>query len=65
VTKNIDTLLILSNIFQLRMASALRKQGELGDAQDYCVEASRLGILSGDQGKFDHSLLLIYLLIYY
>ncbi|KAK7863504.1 hypothetical protein R5R35_009059 [Gryllus longicercus] len=40
----------------LQMASALRKQGELGDAQDYCTEATRLSIVSGDQAAYARSI---------
>lgn len=40
----------------LRMASALRKQGELGDAQDYCTEATRLALISGDQATYTRSI---------
>lgn len=40
----------------LRMASALRKQGELGDAKDYCTEASRLALISGDQATYTRSI---------
>lgn len=38
------------------MASAFRKQGEFGDAHDYCSEASRLAILSGDHGTLTRSM---------
>ncbi|KAF5285113.1 hypothetical protein FQA39_LY16802 [Lamprigera yunnana] len=40
----------------LQMASALRKQGELGDAQDYCSEATRLALMSGDQATYARSI---------
>lgn len=40
----------------LRMASALRKQGELGDAQDYCTESTRLALISGDQATYTRSI---------
>ncbi|GLV36967.1 uncharacterized protein CBL_02200 [Carabus blaptoides fortunei] len=40
----------------LQMASALRKQGELGDAQDYCSEATRLALISGDQATYARSI---------
>lgn len=40
----------------LRMASALRKQGELGDAHDYCTEATRLALVSGDQATYTRSI---------
>ncbi|KAI4454981.1 43 kda receptor-associated protein of the synapse [Holotrichia oblita] len=40
----------------LQMASALRKQGELGDAQDYCSEATRLALVSGDQATYARSI---------
>ncbi|XP_037955692.1 43 kDa receptor-associated protein of the synapse homolog [Teleopsis dalmanni] len=40
----------------LRMAAALRKQGELGDAHDYCMEATRLSLISGDQATYTRSL---------
>ncbi|XP_014242896.1 43 kDa receptor-associated protein of the synapse homolog [Cimex lectularius] len=40
----------------LQMASALRKQGELGDAHDYCSEATRLSLVSGDQCTYARSI---------
>ncbi|CAH0549638.1 unnamed protein product [Brassicogethes aeneus] len=40
----------------LQMASALRKQGELGDAHDYCSEATRLALVSGDQATYARSI---------
>ncbi|XP_046659262.1 43 kDa receptor-associated protein of the synapse homolog [Homalodisca vitripennis] len=40
----------------LQMASALRKQGELGDAHDYCSEATRLALVSGDQSTYARSI---------
>ncbi|RZF44546.1 hypothetical protein LSTR_LSTR002319 [Laodelphax striatellus] len=40
----------------LQMASALRKQGELGDAHDYCSEATRLALVSGDQLTYAKSI---------
>jgi tetratricopeptide (TPR) repeat protein len=40
----------------LRMASALRKQGELGDARDYVEEATRLALISGDQATYTRSI---------
>ncbi|CAH1164835.1 unnamed protein product [Phaedon cochleariae] len=40
----------------LQMASALRKQGELGDAHDYCSEATRLALVSGDQASYAKSI---------
>lgn len=40
----------------LRMASALRKQGELGDAYDYCTEATRLALVSSDQATYTRSI---------
>ncbi|XP_026470476.1 LOW QUALITY PROTEIN: 43 kDa receptor-associated protein of the synapse homolog [Ctenocephalides felis] len=40
----------------IQMASALRKQGDLGDAQDYCSEAIRLSIVSGDQATYTRAL---------
>jgi len=40
----------------LRMASALRKQGELGDARDYVEEATRLALISGDQASYTRSI---------
>ncbi|XP_012288266.1 43 kDa receptor-associated protein of the synapse homolog [Orussus abietinus] len=40
----------------LQMASALRKKGELGDARDYCLEATRLSLLSGDQASYARSI---------
>ncbi|XP_063218559.1 43 kDa receptor-associated protein of the synapse homolog [Bacillus rossius redtenbacheri] len=40
----------------LQMASALRKQGELGDAYDYCREATRLAVVSGDQSVYTKSM---------
>ncbi|KAJ9578538.1 hypothetical protein L9F63_005267, partial [Diploptera punctata] len=40
----------------LQMASALRKQGELGDAHDYCSEATRLALVSGDQATYAKSI---------
>ncbi|KAK9884196.1 hypothetical protein WA026_005150 [Henosepilachna vigintioctopunctata] len=40
----------------LQMASSLRKQGELGDAQDYCSEANRLALVSGDQASHARSI---------
>ncbi|KAH8283421.1 hypothetical protein KR054_012261 [Drosophila jambulina] len=40
----------------LRMAVSLRKQGELGDAQDYCKEATKLSLISGDQATFTRSI---------
>ncbi|XP_030379611.1 43 kDa receptor-associated protein of the synapse homolog isoform X2 [Scaptodrosophila lebanonensis] len=36
----------------LRMAASLRKQGDLGDAHDYCMEATRLSLISGDQATY-------------
>lgn len=38
------------------MASALRKQGELGDARDYVEEATRLALISGDQATYTRSI---------
>ncbi|XP_070066755.1 43 kDa receptor-associated protein of the synapse isoform X1 [Drosophila virilis] len=40
----------------LRMAASLRKQGELGDAHDYCLEATRLSLISGDQATYTRSI---------
>ncbi|XP_048522122.1 43 kDa receptor-associated protein of the synapse homolog [Dendroctonus ponderosae] len=40
----------------LQMASALRKQGELGDAHDYCSEATRLALICGDQASYARSI---------
>lgn len=40
----------------LRMASALRKNSEFGDAQDYCNEAIRLALLADDQATYIRSL---------
>ncbi|XP_073977681.1 43 kDa receptor-associated protein of the synapse homolog isoform X4 [Rhodnius prolixus] len=40
----------------LQMATALRKQGELGDAHDYCSEATRLSLVSGDQCTYAKSI---------
>ncbi|XP_026676648.1 43 kDa receptor-associated protein of the synapse homolog [Diaphorina citri] len=40
----------------LQMATAMRKQGELGDAQDYCSEATRLALVSGDQSCYARSI---------
>ncbi|XP_022217414.2 43 kDa receptor-associated protein of the synapse homolog isoform X1 [Drosophila obscura] len=40
----------------LRMAASLRKQGELGDAQDYCKEATKLSLISGDQATYTRSI---------
>ncbi|XP_020710636.1 43 kDa receptor-associated protein of the synapse homolog isoform X1 [Athalia rosae] len=40
----------------LQMAAALRKQGELGDAHDYCSEATRLSVVSGDQASYARSI---------
>ncbi|XP_017062767.1 43 kDa receptor-associated protein of the synapse isoform X2 [Drosophila eugracilis] len=40
----------------LRMAVSLRKQGELGDAQDYCKEATKLSLISGDQATYTRSI---------
>lgn len=40
----------------LRMAAALRKQGDLGDAHDYCTEATRLALISGDQATYTRSI---------
>ncbi|KAM7341348.1 43 kDa receptor-associated protein of the synapse [Cochliomyia hominivorax] len=40
----------------LRMAVALRKQGDLGDAHDYCMEATRLSMISGDQATYMRSI---------
>lgn len=40
----------------LRMASALRKNAEYGDAQDYCNEAIRLALLADDQATYIRSL---------
>lgn len=40
----------------LQMATSLRKQGELGDAQDYCSEANRLALVSGDQASHARSI---------
>lgn len=38
------------------MASALNKQGELGDARDYVEEATRLALISGDQATYTRSI---------
>ncbi|XKL63447.1 hypothetical protein PGB90_005811 [Kerria lacca] len=40
----------------LQMAITLRKQGEFGDAHDYCSEASRLALVSGDQPCYTKSI---------
>ncbi|XP_034112094.1 43 kDa receptor-associated protein of the synapse homolog [Drosophila albomicans] len=40
----------------LRMAASLRKQGDLGDAHDYCMEATRLSLISGDQATYMRSI---------
>ncbi|XP_044017151.1 43 kDa receptor-associated protein of the synapse homolog isoform X2 [Aphidius gifuensis] len=40
----------------LQMAAALRKKGELGDALDYCSEATRLSLVSGDQASYARSI---------
>ncbi|EDV90981.1 43 kDa receptor-associated protein of the synapse [Drosophila grimshawi] len=40
----------------LRMAASLRKQGDLGDAHDYCMEATRLSLISGDQATYTRSI---------
>ncbi|XP_024936674.1 43 kDa receptor-associated protein of the synapse homolog isoform X4 [Cephus cinctus] len=40
----------------LQMATALRKKGELGDAHDYCSEATRLSLVSGDQASYARSI---------
>ncbi|XP_025994651.1 43 kDa receptor-associated protein of the synapse homolog isoform X3 [Solenopsis invicta] len=40
----------------LQMAAALRKKGELGDAHDYCSEATRLSLVSGDQASYARSI---------
>lgn len=40
----------------LRMAVTLRKQGDLGDAHDYCMEATRLAMISGDQATYIRSI---------
>lgn len=40
----------------LQMAMALRKQGELGDAHDYCSEAARLSLIAGDQPCYAKSI---------
>ncbi|XP_017799110.1 PREDICTED: 43 kDa receptor-associated protein of the synapse homolog [Habropoda laboriosa] len=40
----------------LQMASALRKKGDLGDAHDYCSEATRLSLVSGDQASYARSI---------
>ncbi|XP_049767872.1 43 kDa receptor-associated protein of the synapse homolog [Schistocerca cancellata] len=40
----------------LQMAAALRKQGDLGDAHDYCSEATRLALVSGDQATYARSI---------
>ncbi|CAD7001905.1 unnamed protein product [Ceratitis capitata] len=40
----------------LRMAASLRKQGDLGDAHDYCMEATRLALISGDQATYTRTL---------
>ncbi|XP_017853710.1 43 kDa receptor-associated protein of the synapse isoform X2 [Drosophila busckii] len=40
----------------LRMAASLRRQGELGDAHDYCLEATRLSLISGDQATYTRSI---------
>lgn len=40
----------------LRMASALRKNAEFGDAQDYCNEAIRLSLMAGDQSSYIRSM---------
>ncbi|KAH8403622.1 hypothetical protein KR222_009725, partial [Zaprionus bogoriensis] len=39
----------------LRMAASLRKQGDLGDAHDYCTEATRLSLISSDQATYTRS----------
>lgn len=38
------------------MASSLRKQGDLGDAHDYCTEATRLALISNDQATYTRSI---------
>ncbi|XP_034941907.1 43 kDa receptor-associated protein of the synapse homolog isoform X2 [Chelonus insularis] len=40
----------------LQMATALRKKGELGDAHDYCSEATRLSLVAGDQASYARSI---------
>jgi hypothetical protein len=40
----------------LRMAAALSKQGEMGDARDYIEEATRLSLISGDQATYTRSI---------
>lgn len=40
----------------LHMASALRKQGDLGDANDYCQEATRMAMIAGDQATYTRSI---------
>ncbi|EZA57004.1 43 kDa receptor-associated protein of the synapse [Ooceraea biroi] len=40
----------------LQMAAALRKKGELGDAHDYCSEATRLSLVSGDEASYARSI---------
>lgn len=40
----------------LRMAAALSKQGEMGDARDYIEEATRLALISGDQATYTRSI---------
>ncbi|KAK6633700.1 hypothetical protein RUM44_004307 [Polyplax serrata] len=40
----------------LQMASSLCKQGELGDAHDYCGEATKFALLSGDQATYARSI---------
>uniref|UniRef100_A0ABD2WSJ4 RING-type domain-containing protein n=1 Tax=Trichogramma kaykai TaxID=54128 RepID=A0ABD2WSJ4_9HYME len=40
----------------LQMAASLRKKGELGDAHDYCSEATRLSLVSGDQASYARSI---------
>ncbi|XP_018407333.1 PREDICTED: 43 kDa receptor-associated protein of the synapse homolog [Cyphomyrmex costatus] len=40
----------------LQMAAALRKKGELGDALDYCSEATRLSLVAGDQASYARSI---------
>ncbi|XP_044737602.1 43 kDa receptor-associated protein of the synapse homolog [Chrysoperla carnea] len=39
----------------IQMASSLRKQGEYGDAHDYCSEATRLALVSGDHATYVRS----------
>lgn len=40
----------------LRMGASLRRQGDLGDAHDYCTEATRLALVSGDQATYTRSI---------